>query len=84
VLGLLLLRRPAVRLANAFTLPERLTPFTVIGLLRQIQASGRLSQPQEFQMRSDLATLEEHFFAQAENGQIDLKPLAEGWLAKVQ
>jgi hypothetical protein len=84
VLSLLLLRRPALHPANDFALPDRLTPFTVIGLLRQIQASGRLSQPQESEMRSDLATLEEHFFAQAENGQLDLKPLAERWLAKTQ
>jgi hypothetical protein len=84
VLAVLQLRKAPSRRAQSFTLPDKLTPFTVMGLLRQIEGTVTLSASDEADMRRDLAALEQHYFAAAENGHVDLQPLAQRWLERVK
>ncbi|MCI0351657.1 MAG: hypothetical protein L0Z53_19730, partial [Acidobacteriales bacterium] len=81
---LYLTRKPAPSQGPRLALPARLTPFTVLGLLKHIEALGKLNPPQKAEMDRDLSILEKHFFADEKNGQVDLKALAERWVEKVQ
>ncbi|MCI0642727.1 MAG: hypothetical protein L0Y72_15900 [Gemmataceae bacterium] len=82
-LAVYLLRKPAPSLGPRVALPAKLTPFTVLGLLKHIEATGKLSSPQKAEMDRDLSVLEKHFFADEKNGQVDLRALAERWVEKV-
>jgi hypothetical protein len=80
--AVLLLRRPKKKATGAFTLPEKLTPFTVLGLLRRIKANNGFSAEQRAELEASIKKLERHYFAQDGNGQVDLRQLAEGWVQK--
>ena len=72
------------RADNAWKLPERLTPFTVLGLLRRIQHANSLSTGHQEELRVAVDTLEKHYFAESADGNGDgnLKSLAERWLER--
>jgi hypothetical protein len=80
--AVLLLRRPKKQAAGAFTLPEKLTPFTVLGLLRRIKANNGFSAEQREELEASIRRLEKYYFAEDGNGQVDLRQLAEGWVQK--
>jgi len=68
-----------------FRVPEPATPFSVIGLLREIQGSGGLATDEKTELESAIAALERDYFAAAEaQGGADLCALAERWVARAR
>jgi hypothetical protein len=65
-------------------LPEPTTPFTVIGLLRQMQtdASLRWTEAEKSELAQSLTMLENHFFARERNGHPapDLAGIGRRWV----
>jgi hypothetical protein len=82
ILAVRRLRRPARVEADGWELPDPLTPFTALALLRRIEQGGNLSDDQRAELHASIATIERHFFGQERNGEVDLKALAAGWAVK--
>ena len=84
VLGLIVARRarPRARPAEAarFRIPEPLTPFTVLGLLREIRRDDGLSEVKERELADSIRDLEAHYFAGEGRVEPDLRGLAESWI----
>ncbi len=66
----------------ALQMPSHLTPFSVLQLLRQIDASGRLPADARQDLRGAIAQIEEHFFARGQGDGPDLRQLAAEWLRR--
>jgi hypothetical protein len=79
----LLRKRPPAE-ARRFRLPERLTPFTVLGLLRQIQANNGLGEAQQRELAQSISQLERRYFADDGNGEVDLRAMAEEWVSRAK
>jgi hypothetical protein len=69
---------PAVMLA----MPKHVTPFTVLGLLRQIDAQVRLDAAEKQQLAGAITRIEACHFGRAEDPSLDLKAIAEEWLRR--
>jgi hypothetical protein len=65
--------------------PEHITPFTVLGLLRYIQRTNGLSNAGQQELATAIRRVEQHYFGNG-NGpeQPDLKSIAESWVAKTR
>lgn len=87
VVGLVIVaaRRRRVEEAPAqFELPDPLTPFNVLGLLRRIESNNGFSPATRDELGDNIALLERHYFASAGgNGHTppDLRSIAERWVA---
>jgi hypothetical protein len=68
--------------AARFSVPEQVTPFTVLGLLRDIQHNNGLSDTDKIALGASIDRLEKHYFAEAEQGEPDLRGIAVDWVAK--
>jgi hypothetical protein len=83
---ILLTRKAETKAERRWHLPSRLTPFTVLALLKQLQADNHLSASQQEELRQSIAQIERHFFAVHSNGSVqgepDLRGLAEQWLER--
>jgi hypothetical protein len=75
-------RRPAP--ASRFALPGELTPFTVIGLLRDIQQNNGLSDPAHRELVASISRLERHYFLAAEQVEPNLHDIAERWVRETR
>jgi hypothetical protein len=82
VAGFFWLRRPVAKVEGPWRLPERLTPFTVLALLRRIESKNNLAPEQQQELQQSIALLERHYFAADVNGQPDLKRIAEDWVSR--
>jgi hypothetical protein len=65
-----------------FLMPEVVTPFSVLGLLRSIEHQNGLPAPQMQELSSSIQQLEHHYFAGSNGSQPDLKTIAETWIAR--
>lgn len=82
-----LLRRgkdAAVATAAAYALPAHITPFTVLGLLRQMEQDPRLPGARRGELSSAIRDLEARYFGRAgeTNGQADLERVAREWVGR--
>ncbi|NOX56637.1 MAG: hypothetical protein GXP27_19770 [Planctomycetes bacterium] len=77
-------RRKRPRPTTAFRRPERLTPFTCIGLLRHIQRDGELPAGRRQELERAIADLEQRFFASGDGADVDLNATVEFWLKEVR
>lgn len=75
-------RRRAAAPAAVETMPEKLTPFTVLALLKKIEDNNGFDFQTKEELDTAIRSLERHYFAEA-NGEnhVDLKAVAERWLA---
>lgn len=66
-----------------FTLPDPITPFSVLGLLRDIQRHNGLPAPQFSELGQSISQLERHYFSD-KNGEAepDLRKIAETWVTR--
>jgi hypothetical protein len=83
IAAVLWLRRPSRKSAERWALPEPLTPFTVLDLLQRMRASGSLPAPQEAALQGEIAAIEQHYFAQDGNGEVNLRDVAQKWIHAV-
>jgi hypothetical protein len=82
-------RRPAAETAEAKTnyrLPEKITPFTVLSLLRCISAEGprRMSPEQRADLDRAIRELEQRYFGRSAglDGHAELEQVARNWVGK--
>ncbi len=68
--------------APRFQLPDELTPFTVLGLLRDIQHNDGLGPADREELGASIDRLERHYFADAKEHEPDLRQIAADWLAR--
>ncbi len=74
-------RRDPTQVVSGWKLPEQLTPFTVLGLLREIEASRRLPDARLDELRQAIRSVERQFFAESSDvSDVDLRRVAEEWL----
>jgi hypothetical protein len=73
-------RRPAP--ATRFAMPQEVTPFTVIGLLRDIQQNNGLSEPAHRELAASIGRLERHYFLSAEQVEPNLRDIAQRWVGE--
>ncbi len=95
LLGLLVwkISTPATIAEKQYSMPGELTPFTVIGLLKQIQhdqtngnakrSKRRIAELELASLSQSIKQIEQHYFGD-ENGEVEpnLESLARTWLAK--
>ena len=67
-------------------MPQRLTPFTVLALLKQMHEGQSFSPNQKEELSQSITQLERHYFAMNGNGSVptdpDLRAVAENWLQR--
>jgi hypothetical protein len=77
-------RRPAP--ATGLQLPRQLTPFTVLGLLREIQRHGGFDESAARELEAAIASVELDYFAQGGtangNGSEQLRAVATTWVER--
>ena len=79
-----LLRSGPKRLASTrFQMPERVTPFSVLGLLRDIQQNNGLAAPEMQELAGSIEGIERHYFAESGGAPVDLTRVAESWIRRV-
>ena len=57
-----------------------MTPFTVLGLLREIERANGLPAPQHQELVATIGRLETHYFVGPDGPDPDLRDIAEHWV----
>ncbi|MBV20880.1 MAG: hypothetical protein CMJ61_01805 [Planctomycetaceae bacterium] len=65
-----------------FTVPEPLSPFTVIGLLRRIESTNGLTPDSRVELQGQIQNIEEHYFGEADGTRPDLSEIAQTWVQR--
>jgi hypothetical protein len=73
--------RPAPERAR-FVVPEPLSPFTVIGLLRQIESKNGLSPESLDEIKAQISQIESHYFGDDDVQSPDLANIARTWVQR--
>jgi hypothetical protein len=68
--------------ASRFAIPDPITPFTVLGLLRDIQSNNGLSDPKKQELAVSIQSLEADYFAGPASQPHDLRKIAETWVGR--
>ena len=63
-------------------MPNQVTPFSVLGLLRQIERTNGLAPPQMQELAGSIDRIERQFFAESDGESIDLRHVAETWIRR--
>jgi len=77
-------RRPRAEEVERFRIPEPATPFTVLGLLRDIQTNNGLVPEQKKQLEIQIAAIERHFFLEEDEEEPDLRRIAATWVERAR
>ena len=72
-------RRPS---PSGYRMPELVTPFSVLGLLREIQHNNGLPAPQMQELAGSIERIERHYFAESDGEPVDLHQVAETWIRR--
>ncbi len=65
-----------------FQMPEAITPFTVLGLLKQIDENNGLNDAGRDELRSSINRIERFYFDRGSDEQPDLHQIAEAWVRR--
>jgi hypothetical protein len=63
-------------------LPDSITPFTVLGLLRQIERNNGFDGNGKQELATCINRLEQHFFFRIDDDEPDLKEIAANWIRR--
>lgn len=66
---------------ESLRLPESLTPFTVLGFLRELEQE-HVSEDDRVELAASIRQIEESYFADRQQSTSDLRDIAESWLNK--
>lgn len=69
--------------STRFQMPDRVTPFSVLGLLRDIQQNNGLAAPEMQELAGSIEGIERHYFAESGGEPVDLERVAETWIRRV-
>lgn len=75
-------RKPTVEVAG-YAMPSDLTPFTVLGLLRQIERNNGFNSSGKQELSSSINRIEAYFFGAA-GEEPDLEEIAASWIRKAK
>jgi hypothetical protein len=75
-------RRPAPD--AEFRLPERITPFTVLGLLRDIEHNNGFEDSGKRELAATISGLEVQYFDQSATKPPDLEKIAQSWIDRAR
>lgn len=67
---------------QSYTLPDPLTPFTVMTMLEDIESNNGLSSNEKAELQTCIRELEQHYFAQQQEANPDLQSIAGYWAAR--
>ena len=73
---------PGAASAGRYSVPEEITPFTVISLLRRIRDENDLQADTHSQLAESIDSLEQHYFGPGSGDEPNLKAVAEEWVRK--
>ncbi len=74
--------RPQKAIAQRYQMPELVTPFSVLGLLREIHQNNGFPAPQLQELAGSIERVERHYFAESDGEPVDLHQLAETWIRR--
>lgn len=74
--------RPRKAGGARFQMPEDVTPFSVLGLLREIEHNNGLTPAQMRELNSSIQEIERLYFAKPESDKPDLRQIAETWVSR--
>ena len=80
----LLRRRKPTASSQRFTVPDPVTPFSVIGLLRQIESENGLDDDGRRELAASIRGIEEGYFAQHDTNEPDLHEMANRWVRRAR
>ena len=88
-LGLLLIvlftpKRTLDQSNQRYVLPEQITPFTVIGLLRDIESANGLNAEGKKELVASIHRLEQQYFDDTADSEADLQEVANDWIRKAR
>ncbi len=83
ILVVALRRRKPKEDTSRFRLPESITPFSVLGLLKDIERNNGLSPSKQEELVASIQSLERHYFAEPSHHEPDLRDIAERWVRGV-
>ncbi|MFO0889386.1 MAG: hypothetical protein U0790_09635 [Isosphaeraceae bacterium] len=72
--------RPRKVRASRFRVPEVVTPFSILGLLRDIERHNGLPAPQLAELSASITQLERHYFSGPNGSDPDLEEIARRWV----
>ena len=72
--------RAATAASGRFPLPDPITPFSVLGLLRDIQLQDAVPEAKRRELATAIANLESHYFAGSDQAVPDLGQVASTWI----
>ena len=75
-------RRTRDQAPQRFHVPQQITPFSVLGLLRDIQHNNGLDDAEHRELADSIDRLERHYFAAPDTDEPDLQGIATTWVAK--
>jgi hypothetical protein len=76
--------RPEKAVTQRYRMPELVTPFSVLGLLREIHQNNGLPAPQLQELAGSIERVERHYFAESDGEPLDLHQLAETWIRRAK
>ena len=65
-----------------FQVPETITAFTVLGLLRQIDQNNGLNESSRRELAGEIDHLEQHYFVNNGDEEPNLREMAETWVLR--
>ena len=77
-------RREQAKEQHKYHVPENITPFTVLGLLRQIQLTNGLDQRGHEELNSTIDQLEHSYFYEDQQATDDLREIANVWVTRAE
>jgi len=76
-------KRPVEQKSLRYPLPENVTPFTVLGLLKQIQRDNGFSNGEQEELAASIHQVESYYFTDEPEGEEPpLRSIAEQWVLK--
>lgn len=74
-------KKKAIALAR-YHIPENITPFTVLGVLKDIERNNGLSDAGKQELGSSITRLEQYYFEQPKGNEPDLNEIVHRWVSK--
>ena len=68
--------------ASRHTMPDHITPFTVLGLLRGIARENHVGDRGQSELETTIAHIERFFFHEPDGAEPDLRAIAEDWVRR--
>jgi hypothetical protein len=83
VLAIAMRPKTVERVPDRFQIPDPLTPFTLLGMLQDIERQDVVPASQQGELSAAINRIESHFFISTTSAEPDLQEIAEDWIRRV-